>query len=287
MDILKLVDFVKSWEIFHKIEWEYEQIVSDFDFWDFIESWDFLYVESEWNFEKINKNKTTLFILDNLLPENILSYLKNNNIELAVFTILDLNFGLSSYWNKIWLSKLDLWDLINQNISIYEPYDLISLLSDIEIDINSNDSKKYIRINDLDLPWNFVNGDVPDIISMSEHWLSWSAFTIFATGTMLPEVVRISHILSEHWLFVDVFILNKLNFELDEKMKTLISNNNNIMFILDLFNSKEYEKFIKGKLKDHNIKFICPDYNKITTVFDEYRFEEALFNADGLVERLR
>jgi hypothetical protein len=86
---------------------------------------------------------------------------------------------------------------------------------------------------------------------------------------------------------VDVFILNKLNFELDEKMKALVSNNNNIMFILDLFNSKEYEKFIKGKLKDHNIKFICPDYNKITTVFDEYRFEEALFNADGLVERLR
>jgi hypothetical protein len=40
--------------------------------------------------------------------------------------------------------------LIAKDIAVYEPLDLISLLEDIEFDKVNN--KKYIRINNSDLP---------------------------------------------------------------------------------------------------------------------------------------
>ena len=104
---------------------------------------------------------------------------------------------------------------------------------------------------------------------------------------MLPEIVRVAHILNEHGLFVDVFILNKLNFDLDEKMQALMTSNTNIMFVLDLMNATLYEKWIKSKLVDVNIKFIYPEYGNLTTVFDEYKNEETFFDAEGLVNRLK
>jgi hypothetical protein len=36
-----------------------------------------------------------------------------------------------------------------------------------------------------------------------------------------------------------------------------------------------------------NIKFIYPKYEKLSTVFGEYKNEEVLFDAVGLVERLK
>jgi hypothetical protein len=46
-------------------------------------------IEKLLDFKNIDKSKTTLFILDKLLPENISEYFDMDN-----FAILDLNFGL-------------------------------------------------------------------------------------------------------------------------------------------------------------------------------------------------
>jgi hypothetical protein len=103
---------------------------------------------------------------------------------------------------------------------------------------------------------------------------------------MLPEIVRVAHILNEHGLFVDVFILNKLNFDLDERMEALLTHNTNLMFVLDLVNSSLYENWFNSKIKDVNVKFIYPKYKKLATVLDEYKKEETSFDAEGLVNRL-
>jgi len=214
--------------------------------------------------------------LDELLPENISDCFDTSN-----FTILDLNFWLSSYGHKIWMSKLDFGYFVKENISIYEPLDLISLLDNLELNW-----KKYIRINDFDLPWNFANGDVKDVLSLDENWISWGAFTIITTWSILPEIVRAAHILNENGLFVDIFILNRLDFDLDNELENLMKHNKNVMFVLDLLNASSYEDWIKNKLKDINIKFIYPKYEKLTTTFGEYKNEETLFDAEGLVNRL-
>ena len=44
MEFVWLVDYIKEWELFEKIDWEYEQIVSDYDFSDF----------DLWNFVRLN-----------------------------------------------------------------------------------------------------------------------------------------------------------------------------------------------------------------------------------------
>ncbi len=274
MDIVNLVEFVKTWELFEKIEWDFDQIVSDFDFWDLDK---FFKINNVLDLDKIDKNKTTLFILDKLLPENIQDFFDIKN-----FCILDLNFGLWGCGNKIWMSKLDLWELMEKNIDIYEPFDLLSLLNDIEKNWN-----KYIRIDTKDLPWGFVDESENNIIFMDKHGLSGEAFCVVTTWSMLPEIVRTVNILNEAGLFVEVMVLNKLNFDLDNEMKEKFAHNKNMIFILDLLKSKKHEQLVKDKLEDINIKFLYPKYNNLSTVFDEYKAEETKFDAIWLVERLK
>ena len=64
MDIVKLVEFAKAWELFDKVDWQYQQVVSDFNFGDI--DW-FLHIKNIVDFNQIDKSKKTLFILDKLL----------------------------------------------------------------------------------------------------------------------------------------------------------------------------------------------------------------------------
>lgn len=274
MEIVKLVDFVKNWEIFEKIEGRFDQIVSDFDFWD---TEGFVKINNILDFKKINKNKSTLFILDKLLVKNIEEFLEMKNV-----VILDLNFGINSFGNKISVCNFDIVELFDKNISVYEPVDLLSLIQYLD-----EDSNKYIRINDLDSPGDFLWWELLDIIPMDKKGISGSNFTIVTTGSMLSELVRTINIMNEHWLYVELFILNRLNFDLDNEMMEDVCRNQNIMFVLDLLNKDSYEKWIRNKFKWVSVKFLYPLYNNISTVLDEYKSEEAKFDAMWLVERLQ
>ena len=52
METINLVEFIKDWYIFEKIEQEFEQIVSDFDFWK-LEN--FVHIKSFTDFKIINQ----------------------------------------------------------------------------------------------------------------------------------------------------------------------------------------------------------------------------------------
>lgn len=271
MEIVNLVDFVKSWEIFDKIEWIYDQIISDFDFWNL--EW-FVKINNFLDFDNIDKSKKTLFILDKLLYENI-----NQILDISQFCILDMNFWINSFGNKLSISNIDPDIFINKNIDIYEPCDLISLIGYLE-----SKWKNYIRINTNDLPLNFsANGDVRDFIDLSNHWFEWDNLTLITSGSLLPEIIRTSHLLNENWLFVNVFVLNKINIDLS----SLNINSKNIIFVLDFFDDNQYQKMIKNKLKWFNIKFIYPNYFNINTILYEYRYQNLWFDAESLFTRIK
>ena len=270
MDFVRLVDYVKEWELFEKID--FDQIVSDYDFSQFIDSW-FVKIDNIKDFGKVEKNKKTLFILDKLLVDNISDFFDMSNIS-----ILDLNFWMFSYWKKIWVSNLDIFSLIEKWFSVFEPLDLFSFLYSLDLTWNN-----YIRVGNLDLPENFVWWNYSDIVSLESKWFDNGIISLVSTWQFLPEIVRLWNFLKEKWIQVDILILNNLNLN----DVSVLQNNDNFIFVFDFINNKLYENYVKNKLKwNQNINFIYPDYSKLSTVFDDYKFEELEFNVENLANKM-
>jgi len=270
MDFVRLVDYVKGWELFEKID--FDQIVSDYDFSQFIVSW-FVKIDNINDFSKVERNKKTLFILDKLLVDNISDFFDMSNIS-----ILDLNFWMFSYWKKIWVSNLDIFSLIEKWFSVFEPLDLFSFLYSLDLTWNN-----YIRVGNLDLPENFVWWNYCDIVSLESKWFDNGIISLVSTWQFLPEIVRLWNFLKEKGIQVDILIMNNLNLNDVSAMQ----NNDNFIFVLDFINNKLYENYVKNKLKwNQNINFIYPDYSKLSTVFDDYKFEELEFNVENLANKM-
>ena len=155
-------------------------------------------------------------------------------------------------------------------------YFVFSMLSQLD-----KTGKAYIRVSDLDMPVDFVNSQEEEIVSMENVWFLWN-MTIVSTWIMFTELVRLRNLLDEQWIHTKVTILNKLNFWDISAFQW----DDNLVFVLDLFNHKWYEKFLKDKFKWKNLNFIYPSYNKLSTVLDEYKMEELEFDVINLVNKL-
>ncbi|HRX64036.1 MAG TPA: hypothetical protein P5060_02935 [Candidatus Absconditabacterales bacterium] len=264
LNTIRLVDLVKDEGFLTKIYDNYDLVVSDFDFGGKVKN-----IVSIKDILDLDRNKRILFVLDQLLIENIL-----DNFDGKSFDILDMNFGVASVGQKIAISKIDIQEIIERGFDIYEPFDQATLLFDL-----SKKGNKYIRINNFYLPDDFGVG-TKDILSLAEKGIYGDDFTLVFTGSMLSESIRLTNLLNEKGLTVNIMILNKLNFDL------LDIEGEKIIFAIDQLNGKRYEDFVKSRLKGKNIKFLYPEYDSITTVFDEYQLEEAKFDAKGLFERM-
>lgn len=270
MGLLRLVDLIKNWNFIKKFFWKYDQIVSDYDFWNEIK---FVKINNFWDFWNLNKKNKTIFILDKLLIENIEEF-----FDMKDFCVLDFNFWLSSFSQKIWISKFDLVWFVYKNIDLYEPADLFSFEKILEIKWN-----KIIRLNNFDVEEKFIKKkDYNDLFSLEEFGFLWEDFSLITTGCMLPEIVRLGHLLNENWNFMDIFVLNKLNFTFDKEL----FKNKNILFVLDIYNQKGYENYLKQMFVWFNIKFIYPKYDNLKTVMDEYKLENLAFDANWIFNRI-
>lgn len=266
MEFVRLVDYIKEWELFEKVDWEYEQIVSDYDFLDF-DLWNFVRLKRISDIKKVDISKKTLFILDILLFDNIFDVLwKIDN-----FAVIDMNFGITWYGKKIWHTKKIVRELLDLWIEIYEPYDLLSFL----MELCWNDWKKYFRVTNLDLPENISNWEKRSHISLDWYWFNWWEFSIITTWSMLAEVVRFWNLLKENWLNSEIIVLNKLH-DFDNE----VFWDKNFVFIVD-WKSLGYESFVKDSFWS-NLKVIVPKYENVSTILDEYILESAWFDAESL-----
>ncbi|HOG15335.1 MAG TPA: hypothetical protein PK674_01990 [Candidatus Absconditabacterales bacterium] len=271
METINLIEFIKNGEIFEKMDKGFEQIVSDFDFGK-LEN--FVHIKSFTDFKIINQKKKTLFILDHLLLDNVIDYLK----DITEYSILDLNFGSIGFSKKIGISQVGILQLVALGIEIYEPFDLSSFLSNLD-----SSRKKYFRINNFDLPENLRDiYDNTDMVSLEEYGFEGGNFAIITTGSMLIEVLRLGELLQADGLEFQIFILNRL----DKLESSTFGNIKNLIFIFDGLNFK-YEYLIKKVFGDKNLKFITPKYNKLSTILDDYIMENLEFDAQSLKNRLK
>lgn len=269
MEFVRLVDYIKEWELFEKIDWEYEQIVSDYDFSGF-DLWNFIRLKKISDIKKIDITKKTLFILDKLLLDNIFDVLwKIDN-----FAVIDMNFGITWYGKKIWHTKKVVRELLDSWIEIYEPYDLLSFL----MELSWNDWKKYFRVTNLDLPENISNWEKKSHISLEWFGFDWWSFSLVTTWSMLSEIVRFWNLLKENWLNSEIIILNKLHGFDTEKIKRY----RNLIFVVD-WKSLDFVNFLKDSFWD-NLKVVMPKYGNVSTILDEYILESAEFTAENLLK---
>lgn len=268
MEFVRLVDYIKEWELFEKIDWEYERIISDYDFSDF-DLWNFVRLKNFSDIKKIDVKKKALFILDRLLLDNIFDILwKIDN-----FAVIDMNFGITWYGKKIWHTKKLVRELLDLWIEIYEPYDLLTFLSEL----TWNNWKKYFRVTNFDLPENISNWEGKSHLSLAWFWYDWWSFMIITTWSMLAEIVRFGNILKENWLNSEIVVLNKLH-DFDSLG---LWNDKNLVFVVD-GKPLGYWDFVKACLWN-NLKLIVPNYENISTVLDEYILESAEFDAENLL----
>ena len=86
-------------------------------------------------------------------------------------------------------------------------------------------------------------------------------------------------------------MLQKLNADWNNEIIENIRNSKKLFIVIDHTNSEELRKWIENGLKNYQLpdielNIICPKYEKLTTILNEYQEEQSDFNPEKLAERI-
>lgn len=230
----------------------------------------------------INNYSNVLLVLDESNSHDVLWWLELKwNL-----TIINLHVGISWLWHKNTLEGNDISYLLGMWFDVYEPWDMNNFLKMLLRDWN-----KYIRLNDNDLPQNLVYVqdfaivdqkllEVKDLLSLVNNWFNGFDWTLLVSGSLLAISIQALRILSDNnWYAFDLFCMNKLDVEMQDDFVDSFSKRGLLIIVVDQSYPNWYQEYIKSKLKKHwyestRIKFIYPEYDKLNTLMDEYKFEQ-------------
>lgn len=246
--------------------------------------------------DAISVSKHPLIILNELnlsFLEPIFELL--NNKEYA--TIINIHTWLWSYGKKVSPETNDL-DLVSKlNFNIFEPIDLENMRN-----IFKQNQKQYIRLLHKEMPDAIFDVDELGIIdaSMLENLDSISLKTygfagndgvILATGSLFATAIQTWEIIQNHNKQVSIFVLQKLNADWNNEIIENIRNSKKLFILVDHENSKELKKLVENGLKNYQLSdielnIICPKYEKLTTILNEYQEEQSDFDPEKLAQRI-
>ena len=203
---------------------------------------------------------------------------------------------LWSYGKKLLQETNDL-DIIPNDFNIFEPIDLENLWN-----ILKKNWKQYIRIPHKEMPSAIFDVDELwiidsellenlDSISLKTYWFVWNDWTILSTWSLFSSAIQTWEILQNHNKQLNIFILQNLNSSRSESIIDSIKNSNNLFILIDHNDSDNIKNRINKRinsLKLNNIKIniISPKYKNLTTIFNEYQEEQALFDPEHLANRI-
>ena len=86
-------------------------------------------------------------------------------------------------------------------------------------------------------------------------------------------------------------MLQKLNSDWTEEMIENIKNSKKLFILVDHSNSEELRKRVENGLKNYGLNdialnIICPKYEKLTTILNEYQEEQSDFDPEKLAQRI-
>ena len=247
--------------------------------------------------DAISVSKHPLIILNELnlsFLEPIFEILNKKNYA----TIINIHAWLWSYGKKISPETNDLDDYISKlNFHSFEPIDLENMRN-----IFKKNERQYIRLLHKEMPDAIFDVDELwiidasmlenlDSISLKTYGFAWNDWVILATGSLFATAIQTWEIIQDHNKQVSIFVLQRLNSDWNDEMIENIRNSKKLFILIDHANSEELKKWIENGLKNYQLtdielNIICPKYEKLTTILNEYQEEQSDFNPEKLAERI-
>jgi len=110
-------------------------------------------------------------------------------------------------------------------------------------------------------------------------------------GSYISTAIQTWQILYQNGFSMDLLCSANYDVVFDKTIQKSLHNQEQMFVVLDQKKNILYESLILAKLTklwfgDIEVNFIYPDYTKITSVLDEYKFEQAEFDWWFLAEKI-
>ena len=246
--------------------------------------------------DAISVSKHPLIILNELnlwFLEPIFEVLNNKEYV----TIINIHAWLWSYGKKISPEINDLDHICKLDFNSFEPIDLENMRN-----IFKQNQRQYIRLLHKEMPDAIFDVDELGIIdaSMLENLDSISLKTygfagndgvILATGSLFATAIQTWEIIQNHNKQVSIFVLQKLNSNWSEEIIENIKNSKKLFILVDHNDSEELKKRVENGIKNYGLNdielnIICPKYDNLTTILNEYQEEQSDFDPEKLSQRI-
>lgn len=218
-----------------------------------------------------------------------------NNKEYV--TIINIHAWLWSYGKKISPETNDLNYICKLDFNIFEPIDLENMRN-----IFKQHQRQYIRLLHKEMPDAIFDVDELgiidasmlknlDSISLKTYGFAGNDWVIITTGSLFATAIQTWEIIQNHNKQVSIFVLQKLNSNWSDEMIENIKVSKNLFILVDHNDSEELRKRIENKMKKYGLNnielnIICPKYENLTTILNEYQEEQSDFNPEKLSQRI-
>jgi len=212
-------------------------------------------------------------------------------------TIINIHAWLWNYSKKISPETNDLDYVRKLNFHSFEPIDLENMRN-----IFKQNQRQYIRLLHKEMPDAIFDVDELwiidasmlenlDSISLKTYWFAGNDGVILATGSLFATAIQTWEIIQNRNKQVSIFVLQKLNSDWTEEMIENIKNSKKLFILVDHDNSEELRKRIENWMKNYwlndvELNIICPKYEKLTTILNEYQEEQSDFDPEKLAQRI-
>ena len=212
-------------------------------------------------------------------------------------TIINIHAWLWSYGKKISPETNDLDYVRKLNFHSFEPIDLENMRN-----IFKQNQRQYIRLLHKEMPDAIFDVDELgiidasmlenlDSISLKTYGFAWNDGVIIATGSLFATAIQTWEIIQNHNKQVSIFVLQKLNADWSEEMIENIKNSKKLFILIDHNESEELRNRVENGMKNYGLNniqlnIICPKYENLTTILNEYQEEQSDFDPEKLSQRI-
>ena len=218
-----------------------------------------------------------------------------NNKEYV--TIINIHAWLWSYGKKILPETNDLNYICKLDFNIFEPIDLENMRN-----IFKQHQRQYIRLLHKEMPDAIFDVDELgiidasmlenlDSISLKTYGFAGNNWVIITTGSLFATAIQTWEIIQNHNKQVSIFVLQKLNSNWSDEMIENIKVSKKLFILVDHNDSEELRKRVENEMKKYGLNnielnIICPKYENLTTILNEYQEEQSDFNPEKLSQRI-